>query len=481
MTDVRKLGCVLAVLALGCEKRTPPPEQAREKPQAGAQADRVPLAGRTVTDQQKPDESFAREGVTSLDAEYQLEPPRSTGGDLVTGLWQEAKPEAVQPPPLPPAKLAQGQGPPKTHDGDKPPKQLVKHVEPDQPQVQAEGQAQPPPAPPKTPRTWLQPAVLIGRTQVFVAGKPVGKVTCTAEKPELCGADALRGPTGKQALDVDPTVQAAVGAAAQANGWHGKDVVVLMDRRVAWSGVEGVQQALLTIGARPVFAAATYLGQVTRVTPAANAAAAPPPETEPGVAVVATGGESSAQADAVPDDLTGVTVGVTGHGMTLVLARKGGEPAQPELMGNLLEALAAWSERLRAAAPSVQEVTVSIEAQAPVEEVVRAVDALRDTCARVAKGTPCHDRRVLYPRILLTRAGVPAVGEAVPTPDAAPALQLGNPSMRLGELPPSGELRLQGGPTGIIARDRLQMRPTPSSIQSPRAETQPSGQAAPSR
>ncbi len=470
MTDVRKLSCVMAVLALGCNKG---PENSQEKPKTGVKIE-----------QQKPDESLAREGVTSLDAEYQLEPARSTAGDLLTGLWQEAKAEPVMPPPLPPGKLGEGREPPKAHEADKPTQQQPKQAEPAKPPVQAEGQAQPPPGPPKTPRTWLQPAVLIGRAQVFVAGKPVGKVTCTAETPELCAAEALRGPTGKQALDVDATVQAAVGAAAQANGWNGKEVVVLADRRIAWSGLEGVQQALLTVGARPVLAAATYAGQVTRVMPAANAVAAAGSPGEmaanhPLPATAATGGESSAQADAVPDDLTGVTIGVTGHGISLLLARKGGEPAQPELMGNVLEALTAWAERLRAAAPSVQEATLSIEPQAPVEEVVRAVDALRDTCARVAKGTPCHDRRVLYPRILLQRAGAPAPAD--PTAAPAPALLLGEPSMHLADQPPMGQLRLQGGPTGIIARDRLQMQPTPTSIQTPRVDKRPSGQPAPTR
>jgi len=83
---------------------------------------------------------------------------------------------------------------------------------------------------------------------------------------------------------------------------------------------------------------------------------------------------------------------------------------------------------------------------APFEEVVRAVDGLRDTCAAVAKGTPCHDRRGLYrPIELLLQAaeekGIPgAEGKA-----DAPTLLLDVPAGGAGlhfEHPAAGGMHL---------------------------------------
>lgn len=468
MTDVRKVANALVILltalpVVACNKKTEP-EQDRKVTTGpvGAAPDAQVRKG--------VDESPEHEIVTSLDAEYELEPARTTAGDLVATAWQEAK-----------AEPAAGLPPKSTGDGKTAPTQPNPAAGKPGPDGKPADQGTPtPPPPPKTPRTWLVPAVLVGRTHLFAAGKPIAAVACKADPQTLCDAAGLRGPTGKQALDLDPTALAALTTAAQANGWSGKEVLVLMDRRVAWSAIEAVQTTLRAAGAQPVLTAATYAGQLARILPPAGTVATPEPANSPGTPPSQVGGESTNQPDAVPDDVQGVTVGVTAHGITLLLTRKQGEPVQPELLGNVLESLAAWAERLHTAAPSVSEVTISIEPAAPVEEVVRAIDALRDTCARVAKGTPCHDRRVLYPRLLLVRAGTaaPATAPEAATPTEGqaepPGLILGNPSMHLdvpeGGAPPlgAGAMHLDRGPAGVIDRDRPSLGLTaPPSLQRP--------------
>jgi hypothetical protein len=73
----------------------------------------------------------------------------------------------------------------------------------------------------------------------------------------------------------------------------------------------------------------------------------------------------------------------------------------PELLGSVAEALNMWAEKARHAAPRITLASVEVSADAPWEEVVRVVDALRDTCARAPKGTPCRDQRPLYETVMI--------------------------------------------------------------------------------
>lgn len=406
----------VGLLGLGCGKasdRGPASQQAGggERNAPGVQGDKGQATAAAPAQSSTP----TVEIVTELDTEYAAEVSRSTSGDFVATPWSKSV----------------------------------------------------------RPWTWSQPMVIIGRSMVFAAGKPVAKVLCSAEQPALCEPAALRGPTGKQALELDPAQLDAsqqlvpLAAAVAENAWKDKEVLVTADRRVAWAALDRVMTTLSAAGARPVLVAATYAGQLARVMPAPGTVA-----TAPAVArLVPAESAAPGETHPVPDDLAGVTVGVTAHGMSLTLLRKAGEPRQPELLGNVLEALAAWAERLRAAAPSLVTATVSIEPQAPVEEVVRAIDALRDTCARAAKGTPCLDRRVVYPHIELISSGV-APATPKPTPGDAPAVEpigqieptllLVPPTLQAAQ-PPSGGLFLRGG---ALDRD-VQLRNVPANLASP--------------
>jgi len=382
------------------------------------------------------------EAVTSLDLEYELELPRSTSGEALPLPWQEPTPTVA-----PAAAAPSTPAPP-------PAAQNV--------------------ATPRPPRTWLRPAVIAGRRQILVGGKVVGQVSCRAEDPNACAPGALRGPTGKLTLDLAPEsldAERRHGALLQAvAGLRGQTVYLLADRRLAWSAVAVIESTLRAAGAEPVLVAASYAGGLVQLQPPTPAVPVPVAANLPAPASP-SGGESS-PAGGVPDDLSGVVVGVTAHGVSLLLERKGAEAQQPELMGNVLESLSAWAERLRAAAPAVDRVQVRIEPDAPYEEVVRAVDALRDTCARVAKGTPCHERRTLYPRIeLIVASAVVAPAEAVTATDAAPVPVLeGEPGLRFE--PPAGGLRLQGGLDDAIERPRFESLHLPKG-ENPGAQAKP--------
>lgn len=374
--------------------------------------DQKPQPGAKVADQDKqhhangpqaPEkrvESVAAELVTSLDAEYQIELARSTGGESVTLPWHEATATAVAAPRKPGDEDRLGGAPREgVQNTGKPDQPGAPHSSDDKNAAAKNGddknspvQVGGPPAK-REPRQWLATTVLVGRTNVYLDGKAIGPVRCHADAG-LCDATALRASTGKQAFDFDP---------AQMNGdqykpladaaaaLRGKSVWLLVDRRISFSAVEAARRTLAANGAIPVLAVASYSGELVRLLPDAVL-----PPVGPAVGATTTADESKASAGEAPDDLTAVLVHVTEHGLSLELQRKGGEPMTPELLGNVLETLSAWALKLRGAMPTVATATVAIEALAPFEEVVRAVDGLRDTCAAVAKGTPCHDRRGLY-------------------------------------------------------------------------------------
>jgi hypothetical protein len=329
------------------------------------------------------------EAVAVIDAQFELEPPRSTAGEAVALPWLEVTPVSAAPGP----------------EGDVP-KQPVK------PELR-----------------WLHPLVLVGRRQVFVEGKPILDVACHAENPDLCTKDGLRAPTGKQALDFGPgdSVLAAVsGACAK---WVGQDTAVLADRRLHAGAVERMLRSVAAAGAKPVLVVATYEGELVRLLPA-TVLLPPAPTPSAAVSPVSTAGSVGASGAAagsidtsgageVPDDVRGVTVRVASSGMSLELARQAGEPATPALLGNVMETLAAWAERLRAAAPAVTLAQVTADPDAPIDEVVRAVDAMRDSCAQVAKGTPCHERVHRFQVEWSVAWTPPAALPAVATPTAA--------------------------------------------------------------
>lgn len=336
---------------------------------------------------------FGQDPVSWLDLQAQLELPRSTQPEAIPLPWREVTPTA----PAVPAAGADGK--PKLAE------KLRVHE-------------------------WTAHVLLAGRLEVFAGNEVLGKVRCRADPTELCTAQGLRGPTGKQALDFDPADLDEQGhlkwltAATAARGWAGKPVLILADRRLGLGAVLQLRETLQAAGAQPVLVSATLLGGVAKVLP------------EPGsqpveVAMPATPADAqqSAPADVdtaagrVPRDVVGVVVQVRRNGgVHLELRRPAPLPSvTPELLGSVLESLNIWAERVRTTAPNLRLATIEAGADAPWEEVVRAIDALRDSCAHAAKGTPCHEPRAFFSHIEL-RIGHTDAPAAAPSPagDKAP-------------------------------------------------------------
>jgi len=127
--------------------------------------------------------------------------------------------------------------------------------------------------------------------------------------------------------------------------------------------------------------------------PAPASAAAPPGPAS---------GAASEGPGTLPADVASMHVLVRTSGVTLELARAKDPPATPELLGNLMETLNKWAERVKSVYPALPDVAVKAEAGVPFEEIVRVLDALRDSCASAPKGTACKEPRVYFasPRLL---------------------------------------------------------------------------------
>ena len=259
---------------------------------------------------------------------------------------------------------------------------------------------------------WQEPALLIGTRQIYAGSEPVGLVACAADLPEQCTAQALSAATAKQLLhaaaaDLDESgAWKPVVAVAKSRGWAGKTVWLLADRRIAAGAVMAAERALRQVGATPQLGVATLSGHLAVLLPEGQGTGTP---------VELSFGASTAQAPAnlppglAPTDLVAIRVQVRRQGVHLMLTRpQSAATVTPELLGGVVETLSVWAERARTAAPQIRLATVQSSADAPWEEVARVVDALRDTCARAAKGTPCHDRRPLYETVVIAIDSSPA-------------------------------------------------------------------------
>ncbi len=372
------LASVLTLTAFGCKDKAGDSDKGPESGRKPGPATEKPggQAGQGGTLGKGPHQPDAAPNhLAWLDAVHGLELAVTTSHQVAPLPWQEPAP-AAQAPAAPTSATAPGQ----------------------------------PVQPPVTPRVFNKPAVLIGRGQWFVGARALGPVRCASDSPDLCKAEALRGPTGKVVLDFDPAaLQGVLLTALQepAAAWKGQQVLVFADRRVAWSAVDAVLQTCKAAGAEPVLVAATYDGQLAEVFAKSVAPTAV-------AAAVAGAGAESNPASAVPEDLSAVRVQVGRSGVSLFLDRKSGEPLQPELLGNVMESLAAWAQRLRATVPSVHAATVEADDKAPLEEIVRVIDALRDSCAKIAKGMPCDKRDAWFDPIDVVRAKAQAAEGAAP-------------------------------------------------------------------
>ncbi|MBI5611381.1 MAG: hypothetical protein HY902_21090 [Deltaproteobacteria bacterium] len=325
------------------------------------------------------DAPFGDDPVSWLDLKYKLELPRSTQTQAIALPWQDVTPAAA------PGSAADAGAKPAAA-------QAVEH-------------------------RWTEPVLLLGRGEVATGEGVIGKLRCQAEPHDLCTEAGLRAPTGRQRLDFDPAEADANGLpawlvkAVAGQDWKGKPVLLLADRRVAAQAVLQAQTVLLAAGAEPRLTVATLAGALAYALPPQ-----PHPPTLLAFAPTTAVSEVDAAPDRVPRDLTAVVVEVSTTGMHLILLRpEPHPPITPELLGDVVQALNVWAERARTTAPELKMATIRAAADAPWEEVARAIDGLRDTCARAAKGTPCHDHRPLFAWISLHVQPAPAPA-AVPAP-----------------------------------------------------------------
>lgn len=324
------------------------------------------------------DAPFGDDPVSWLDLKYKLELPRSTQTQAIALPWQEVTPTAA------PAAAADA--------GAKSAPKVAEHL-------------------------WTQPVLLLGRGEVATGDRVLGKLRCQAEPKDLCTEEGLRAPTGRQRLDFDPAEADANGQpawlvkAAAEQDWKGKPVLLFADRRVSAQAVLQAQSAVFAAGAEPRLVTATLSGTLGYVLPPQ-----PHPPTLLAFAPTTAVSEVDSAPDRVPRDLTALVVEVSTTGMHLILMRpEPHPPTTPELLGDVVQALNVWAERARTTAPGLKIATIRATADAPWEEVVRAIDGVRDTCARAAKGTPCHDNRPLFSWVALDVKSAPAPA-AVPAP-----------------------------------------------------------------
>ncbi len=265
-------------------------------------------------------------------------------------------------------------------------------------------------APTAPKRVWNAPAVLIGRKQVWLREKAIAPVHCVSKQPQDCTPEALQQPSAIATFGflaeelADGKLTALTAAAAELKD---KDVPVIADRRVNWQAVDAVMTTLRAAGARPVFAAGSHNGELVNALGAGTAL----PEAPTLIAARKAAEPGESVPGSLPSDATSVTVLVTANGVSVEIARATGEPAYPEVLGNLVESLIALCERLRLALPQITSITIRADGAATVEQVVQAIDGVRDTCGKTARGQQCTGRTQLFATISLESAG--ATPEAV--------------------------------------------------------------------
>ena len=256
----------------------------------------------------------------------------------------------------------------------------------------------------KPVRTWTSPAVLIGRKQVWLRDKAIASLRCACKKPESCTPEATKMPNtiaqfGFEASQItDGKLQALVDAAAE---FKDKQVAVIADRRVNWQAVDAVLAALRAAGAHPVLAAGSHEGELVDVL--GNGTALPEAPTLLAARRAAEPGESVP--GGLPSDATALTVLIGSGGVSVEVGRAQGEPAYPEVLGNIVESLVALAQRVRLAAPTITSATVRIDPDVTLEQVIQVIDGLRDTCGKTSGGQACHERWQLFTAIQLQMTG----------------------------------------------------------------------------
>lgn len=256
----------------------------------------------------------------------------------------------------------------------------------------------------QTVRKWISPVVLIGRGQIWLGDKAVAPVHCQSKRAENCTKEALKvtGTVAEFGLMPNEIVEGKFPAlSALIVDLKDKDVPVVADRRTTWVTVETIMATLRAAGARPFLAVASQDGELVDALgvgtglPEAATLVAARKAAEPGESVPGS----------LPTDATALTILVTAGGIAVEIGRPEGEPARPEVLGNIVESLIALSDRLRTAVPTLTTVTIRVDGEVAMEQVIQVIDGLRDTCGRTAHGQRCLKRTQLFAVIRLETAG----------------------------------------------------------------------------
>ena len=402
-----------AVTLLACNK------QGDQHPPGQTQANAPTPAGNVPPLAQKQAaEPNTVQSVDHLDDDLRVQPPRTTSDARLPPPWQEVTPTTAQ----------AGQGTAQAGQGTKLPA----------PKPGAAAQTPPDRGP---VRTWMQPAVLIGRKSVWLADKAIAPVACTAKDPQQCQDEAASDRSSAryhfQPEQIENGKLKALTEAAA--GLKDKDIVVLADRRVTWQTVDVTMETLRAVGARPILAAGGFDGELVNVMGAGTAL----PEAATLTAARRAAEPKESSPGSLPQDATTLTIEVTPQGVAVEIGRATGEPVRPEIMGNVVESLIALVSRMLLAAPAVQHVTLKVDADVAVEEVIRVIDGVRDDCGRTGHGQRCPHRLQLFARI-----------EILLNPPSPEPLQIGvDGSLRLdAKAPVPGSLHLGDGNGGLGLR-----------------------------
>ena len=256
-------------------------------------------------------------------------------------------------------------------------------------------------------RIW-PPTVLIGRKALYVGSRRVLDLNCSIDGRPCPPGAAMRMAGHAQITigfdDLAPPARgqhiatARVAALRQtARAWSGRKVLVLADRRIPWLTIYQVMETLRVAGAEPALAAISGQDKVVWLAPSALSGDRKAYEGRSG---------ALAQDKAIPDDLQAVNVllGRATTSLQLVGAEKGVQ--SHVLTGRSDKALVGWSRRILASHPGVRGISLLIDEKVAFDEVVSAVDSVRDDRGGdVRRNDPCEDCRRLFAMIDLRWLG----------------------------------------------------------------------------